>query len=667
MRSAVAVRTAALLIAVVLGASLQAQSGASAQDPQRPVFRGGTNLVRVDAYPSKDGKIIQGLRVEDFEVLEDGVPQKIDSFQFIEYEQHTPSTERRDPNSQRDAFQLAADPAYRIFVIYLDNLHVRVTGSHQIRRPLVTFLNRVLGRNDLFGVLTTKHGINDLMLGQKTELIEEQLGKYWDWGQGGRVLDDDEDFYVTACFGGVPGGEAEVRDLIARHRIDKVLSGLESLIVGLADIREERKNILLISDGWPLPPRRPRPNGAKPMMPRVGVTDAGKITLGRERAGGVDPRVCEDLLLRLLDIDFRQRMTELLRLARAANVTFYVIRPAGLSAQNDSAQVDSLLTLANNTDGVAVVNSNDLTSGAIRIGDDLSGSYVLGYYPSNSKADGRIRRLTVRVRGLKDPVRSRREYRAPTEEEVASMRAASAAKANPAPVAPSERAFAELQRQRPGAPLHTRGTIVGDGLVITTELTAPEVEAGRWKTGADVQVMVSTTDGETLAGTKARIEPGARAATVRIPLQKKTGPFEATIRVRNEMDSSAQDGVTVARRAAPFGDPLLYRLATPSLARPAGSPHFRRTERIRVEWPLTATIQAPTARLLGRDGVPLVLAVKVTEREEAGIKFLVAELNLAPLTAGDYVLEVSGEVSGEVAGSATGKPASSMLAFRVGR
>ena len=239
------------------------------------------------------------------------------------------------------------------------------------------------------------------------------------------------------------------------------------------------------------------------------------------------------------------------------------------------------------------------------------------------------------------------------------MRTASVARANPTPVAPSESALAELKRQRPGAALHTRGTIVGDELVITTELTAPEVEAGRWKTGADVQLMVSTAQGDAVTATKARIEPGARAATIRIPLQKKTGPFEATVRVRNDADSSTQDGVTVARRSSTFGDPLLYRLTTPALARPAGSPQFRRTERIRLEWPLAASVSDRTARLLGRDGVPLELAVALSEREDAGVKFLVADLNLAPLTAGDYVIEVSG--------TAGGKPETAMFAFRVGR
>src|SRR6185436_11688078 len=51
------------------------------QAQQRPVFRGGTHFVRVDAYPTTpDGKIVEGLKPEDFEILEDGKPQAIESF-----------------------------------------------------------------------------------------------------------------------------------------------------------------------------------------------------------------------------------------------------------------------------------------------------------------------------------------------------------------------------------------------------------------------------------------------------------------------------------------------------------------------------------------------------------------------------------------------------------
>src|SRR5262245_60663047 len=85
------------------------------QNPQRPVFRGGANLVTVDAYPRRDGRIVEGLTLSDFEVLEDGKPQAIDQFEFVRVEP-VPEADRRDPNNQREMLQLAADPHNRVFV-----------------------------------------------------------------------------------------------------------------------------------------------------------------------------------------------------------------------------------------------------------------------------------------------------------------------------------------------------------------------------------------------------------------------------------------------------------------------------------------------------------------------------------------------------------------------
>jgi VWFA-related protein len=642
-----------ILALAVTGAAILAQEP---QDQQRPVFRTGTSLVRVDAYPSKDGKIIEGLAAEDFEVFEDGELQRIDSFQFIRYEGGTPLGERRDPNSQRDAFNLAADPNYRIFVIYLDNLHVDFTGSHAVRQPLINFMNRVLGPRDLFGVLTTAQSVDDLMLGQKTDFIEEQLTKYWDWGRGGRVLEDDEDLMIEACFAG--RAPRIVAELIGRRRLNEVFSDLEGVMAKLAEIREERKNIVLVSDGWPTPPRADWVRSmTQPTIPRVGVTDAGKLTMGRTRQGEIDPRSCEEFL-RLADIDFRDRFREFLQLARASNVTFYMIKPAGLTVQSDNARTDTLLTLADQTDGIAIVNTNDLRGGAERIGDDLSASYILGYYPTNTKADGRIRKITVRLKGSNDPVRARREYRAPTEEEMASMRAATAPEAAPVGPSPAEGAFTELKRLRPAAPLHSRGTIIADELVLVTEITAPEIEAGRWKDGGEVQVMLSATAGDVMTMAKGRIDPGTRAAVIRIPIQKASGPFNAAIRLRGT-DGDAQDEVGIARTTGLLGRPLLYRLQTPTTPRPAASVLFRRTERIQVRWPLSAPAESKGVRILGRDGVPLELQVNVKDLQDAGVTYVVADLNLAPLTQGEYVLEATA--------TAGGASESSLLAIRVGR
>ena len=90
-------------------------------------------------------------------------------------------------------------------------------------------------------------------------------------------------------------------------------------------------------------------------------------------------------------------------------------------------RIDTLRTLAENTDGVAVVNTNNLNRGMQRIADDLSSYYLLGYYSTNTKLDGQFRRIDVRVRRPGVEVRARRGYRAATAEEVNASRAAAAA------------------------------------------------------------------------------------------------------------------------------------------------------------------------------------------------------------------------------------------------
>ena len=182
-----------LAAAAVLSA-LPALTGAalnSSQTPpqparQRPTFRAGAHYVRVDAYPDRDGHIIKGLTKDDFEILEDGKPQAIDSLEFIEYPTFTPEAARRDPGSTRDMLAMAADPSYRVFVLYLDTYHVHVSGSHRTRRPLMDFLNRILGPKDLFGMLTPQQSADELVLGQQALVTEEQLTQLLALGRAGR-------------------------------------------------------------------------------------------------------------------------------------------------------------------------------------------------------------------------------------------------------------------------------------------------------------------------------------------------------------------------------------------------------------------------------------------------------------------------------------------------
>jgi hypothetical protein len=105
------------------------------------------------------------------------------------------------------------------------------------------------------------------------------------------------------------------------------------------------------------------------------------------------------------------------------------------------------------------------------------------------------------------------------------------------------------------------------------------------------------------------------------------------------------DGTAEVRRTQDglVGDAILYRgrAAATSPLRPVADLQYRRTERVHVEWILTSEIDQRSARLLSRTGQPLAVPVGVTERETEGRKVVAVDLNLAPLSTGEYVIELS--------------------------
>ena len=82
----------------------------SAQNPQnRPTFRSGAAYVRVDMYATRDGKPIEDIQENEVEILEDGVPQKIEAFEHVRV-RTTPQETRIEPNTVEQSRQMAGDP-----------------------------------------------------------------------------------------------------------------------------------------------------------------------------------------------------------------------------------------------------------------------------------------------------------------------------------------------------------------------------------------------------------------------------------------------------------------------------------------------------------------------------------------------------------------------------
>jgi VWFA-related protein len=560
-----------------------------AQQPP-PQFRTETNFVRVDVYATKDGVPVQDLKAEDFEVYEDNVPQAVESFEHIVIEPAGPQEALVEPSSPSQANQLAADPKRRVFVVFLDTHNVPVEGSYAIKEPMIDLLQRVLGADDLVALMTPDMSADQLTFGRKTKVIEQGLRDTWFWGRRDTIGLDEWERTIDDCFPPLPGESwpsALAKQLIERRRERVTLDALHDLVRYMGTLREGRTAVITVSNGWLLytpdqsimaPRKGPKGQLMDPLPGTptpVGVGPGGTLTKETHAEAAPNDRSrCDaeraDLALTNDSQYFRQIYGE----ANRANVSFYTIDPRGLVVfdtpmgpqappplQVDRAMLvgrqEVLRTLAGATDGMALLNSNDLRAQLHRIADDLTSYYLLGYRSTNGKLDGRYREIKVRSKRPGIEIRSRHGYTAATAEEVAKARTAAA-------------------------------------VPISAEKVAIDRALGT-------------------------IETDARA------IGRKT------------------------TRGA--GEPLMFHRgpSTGNQSQPAAGRVFPRSDRLRLE--MEATAQAPvwTGALLDRTGNKTAVPVTTSERTDAatGQRWLVADVTLAPLGAGDYVIELTAADGGE--------------------
>jgi VWFA-related protein len=429
-------------------AALAAAAAATlAQEPQ-PTFRLDANYVRVDMYAMEGSQAVEDLRPDEIELLEDGVRQKVEAFEHIRIRLAGAQELRRDPPSPSRSRALAEDPRSRVLVVFLDTLHVQLDGSHNMRQPLVNLLDKAVGEDDLVGLMHPRMSARDLTLGRKTDVMAQVLTENWTWGEKGRSVPSDpveEQWFY--CYG--PGERFD--EMRARRKEKMALDALEDLVTHLRGLREERKAVLLVSEGWRLFDSNNRlaglePGEEAPRGPGIFVGPTGKIgTRDQTGQGGASKADCDAARMELAMMDNSRRLRDLIGDANRANVSFYPVYPRGLQATETplvmhrsaaetresagrlSRNLDQLRELATNTDGLAVVNTNDIEGAMQRIVADLTSYYLLGYYSTNTKADGKFRSITVRVRRPGVQVRARRGYRALTREEKDSREGSSAA------------------------------------------------------------------------------------------------------------------------------------------------------------------------------------------------------------------------------------------------
>jgi VWFA-related protein len=668
--------------AAVLAAQAGDQAPAQAEKvPQQPPIRVEANFVRVDAYPTVDGKPVMDLKAEDFEILEDHKPQKISTFEHVIVRANVPQEMRAEPNTIEASKQLAANPRNRVFIVFLDTGHVEIASSWRIREPLIRLIDKILSPDDLIGIMTPRMSAQDIVLARKTQVMASGLRDIWPWGTRDSMMRDEREQLYLQCFASTPSevaaGNQEsplAREMGLRRRERITLEALTDLVRYMHSIREERKAIVTVTEGWVLygpntavtTPRVTNPFTGEteppPMPPPPHVDPFGRLTV-RETAPFVDSTVCDAERMQLANIDDWQYMLDLIGEANRANATFYTIDPRGLAAFDTSigpeappsltvdrallrSRLNSTRMLAENTDGLSVQDTNDLDKGLRRISDDLSAYYLIGYYSTNTKLDGRFRNLTVRVKRPGVNVRARRGYRAATAEEVRSARAAAEAPVAPT-TASAKSAIASLSRIRFDSKVLVNAAAVrvanGTTVWVAGEL-ASTPGANPAAAGATANVEVSG-DGES-GSAQVTLAPGQRAFLTPVTLRSSgSGPIDVRVRVSGAdrtvpplVDSLRLDPTSGSSQA------LLFRrgLSTGNRLQPAADARFSRTERAHVEIATPTGATPGEGRLLDKEGQPVAVPVTIAERsdEQTGQRWITADLTLAPLAPGDYAIEI---------------------------
>jgi VWFA-related protein len=673
-----ATRPVALLIVAALG---------HAQEQPRPTFRTEANYVRIDAYPTRGGAPVADLTRDDFDVLENGQPQKIEQFERVVIRSPGAQEARIEPNTVAESRAMLESPRARVFVLFLDTYHVDVAASRQIRRPLTELLDRTLGPDDVIAVMTPEMSPRDMAFARKTTTIAGFLDRYWYWGERDRGNPvDPRDSQYGSCYPNVDprhpcadqnGVAAEMID--RRHEV-RTLGALEDLVRYLRGLREERKAILALSNGWLL--FRPNPGLARslncegvPTLPGVTVDPRdGKLTT-KNPTQEAAANSCSIDRSNLAQIDDERRFREIQDEANRANASFYTIDPRGLAVFDtplmrldvpgpppppvptpvDQAmlkgRIMTLRTLAEATDGLAIVNTNDPMSGMRRIIDDLSSYYLLGYY-STGKLDGKFHSIAVRVKRPGVQVRARRGYLAASTDEVertARAKATSNAPSSPAEAAAMavESALQPLSAFTKEAPLRLRAVAGGAvGSQSALWLVGELESADAWSLGAEADVTLLE-EGQTLASAHVRVPPGSRhfrtLLTSGSPLH--AGDYSLNVRVSAVSQSATTSELvplTVPAAPAVSGSLLFRRGPFTGLKEvPTADLRFRRSEQMRIEIPANAADSSGSARLLDRNGRTMAVPLTVVFRNDPdGSRWATTQVPLTPLAPGDYLVEV---------------------------
>ncbi|HEX6163594.1 MAG TPA: VWA domain-containing protein [Vicinamibacterales bacterium] len=664
-----------------------AEATAGKQDPspkpqaasptEQPVFRAGINTVRVDVIVTdKQGNPVTDLTLEDFEIQEDGKPQKAETFRFVKIDTTTqPAYALRSPRTRNDEETAAADENSRIFAFFFDDYHVLRESSMSMRKPVIDFIANQLAPSDLVTMMYPLTPVDAAVLTRNHQSIINAVEKFEGRKYRYEPVNAIENNYVFKL----------TPDAIEIIRRQVTLGAIRGLCTKLGSLREGRKSLILLSEGFnaTLPPqmRSNLPGGL------AGTSGVGGGSRNDPFAAENNP--LEDRVQFSASLDMQRELQDVWDACNRNNTAIYAVDPRGLatggfditanismrtSQSYLNASLDTLRELAGNTDGRAIVNRNDLAAGMRQIIRDSSAYYLVGYNSTQAPTDGKFHQIRVRVKRPGVQVRHRQGYWAYTAEDV--RRATAGPKPGPPNgVAKALAAIAPMTNRRyirtwigndKGEDGRTRVTLLWEPLPPTPGVKREEPRR--------VTVLATSASGDIVYRGRVPAELAAPGNGGITRFQAPPGKLDLRLTIEGDgtgtLDTEDRD-LVIPDLSAPeviLSTPKVWfarnareftQLTTGAPPAPTASREFRRTDRLYIRVDAYAPASAPTkvtAQLLNQQGTKMT-DITVTAPADSSQSYSI-DLPLANLAAGQYLLEITGTSEGL-------QPVSELIAFRL--
>src|SRR5258708_4068654 len=354
-------------------------------------FKSNTNLVIINVTArDKSGKLIDNLTKNDFVVLEDGKPQIISVFELqkLNSEKRPPAAPPEKALIPRDNTTAVQTPVAkpeppsperlrdrRLIALFFDLSSMQPTEQIRAQAAATKFLTEQMTKSDMVSIMTFSNKLTvvenftddrDLLLSDIRKLRVGDSSELAAEGQTGADASDDSGEFTA--------DETEFNIF----NTDAKLAALEDAARKLA-IYPEKKALVYLASG----------------VSKTGVENQSQLR------STVNAAVRANVAFYPIDARGLMALVPGGDASKASTKGTGMYTGATQSKGRDSfiSQQETLTTLAEDTGGKALPDTNDLTLGMTRVQQDIDSYYILGYYSTNDLQDGKYRRVKVETKG----------------------------------------------------------------------------------------------------------------------------------------------------------------------------------------------------------------------------------------------------------------------------